>query len=731
MNTKRTILFILWSLFGTVVLSQNPTYQQKLFYSCKVWGFAKYYHSNVSIGLVNWDSVLVSSLPLIKYAATNDEFNDALAAMLATAGPMEIATTPSSDTLPPELKINLNFSWINDPVFRPDIKEILDTIKNNFRPHANYWVQKGVTIGYLWFPSDDPIIDSNAYINYPCEFTRLQILFSYWNIINYFNPYNYILDTPWDSTFYQNVLSIATASNYIDYYKSIKRISAYLDDAHVQGLTWSAVYSIFNSYCPKIILRYSQDKYIVVKSGYESLSKGDIIVSVDGKTPVEIEENLRSYISAGNPAVFRRYMCMYMLRGDSSSQANIEYRNSLNQIKVLTVERKYLYYDNWLYDYYPNDTLGNVKFKKWDCNIGYVNMGKLMPSDVDSMYYNLYQTSAIIFDIRNYPNGTALYIADWLYPVKMCFAKFTVPDILYPGTYYWPYGYAGYNGNPFSYAGKVIILCNQETQSQAEYTCMVLSAMPDAVVIGSQTAGADGNISKFNLSQEFQVGYTSLGVYYPNGDPTQRIGIVPDSVVYITPEGIRQGRDEVLEKALQVAGCLVPILSVNPSSQKVDAPAGIIGFTVTANTNWSAVSDADWCKLTYSGSGNGTIIAEYTDNVFSQSRIANLVVKVAGLPDQTVILEQNKSTIGIDECINGIIKIYPNPTTGILRIITPQDVPGLIEVNVLDSQGRSILNKQFKSGTDYELDLSFVPKGSYILIIKTGENSVVKKIIID
>ncbi len=77
----------------------------------------KYYHSRVSTGLVNWDSVLTVSLPAIKNAVTNDDFNDALASMLSAAGPMEIATTPSPDTLPPELKQNLNFGWINDQVF--------------------------------------------------------------------------------------------------------------------------------------------------------------------------------------------------------------------------------------------------------------------------------------------------------------------------------------------------------------------------------------------------------------------------------------------------------------------------------------------------------------------------------------------------------------------------------------------------------------------------------------
>jgi hypothetical protein len=79
--------------------------------------------------------------------------------------------------------------------------------------------------------------------------------------------------------------------------------------------------------------------------------------------------------------------------------------------------------------------------------------------------------------------------------------------------------------------------------------------------VGSQTAGADGDITGFNISSGFPTGFSSIGVYYPDGTPTQRIGIIPDSVVYQTPLGIRQGRDEVLEKALEIASGFVSVKS--------------------------------------------------------------------------------------------------------------------------------------------------------------------------
>ena len=85
------------------VICQNsfaqPTLQQKLYYTCKVWGFVKYYHSEVSICHVNWDSVLLHTLPLVRSASTSNEFNDALDTMLLAAGPMALSSTYFPDTL--------------------------------------------------------------------------------------------------------------------------------------------------------------------------------------------------------------------------------------------------------------------------------------------------------------------------------------------------------------------------------------------------------------------------------------------------------------------------------------------------------------------------------------------------------------------------------------------------------------------------------------------------------
>ena len=578
MKKLHVILFlILCSSMINMSEAQNPTYRQKLFYTCKVWGFVKYFHSNVSTCGVNWDSVLIHCLPLIKSAVTQNDFNNALDTLVDAAGPMAITHAPPCDTVPPELSRNLNFRWINNPMIRADVQTMLDTIKNNFRPHTECWVKINPNIadgGYLKFGSDSLILNINDYTNYPDESHRLLELFTHWNIINYFNPYNYIQNQPWDSTLYQNVLNIDSAANDVAFFTAFKKIASNMDDEHVQGFTFDNYsYSPLSGwYAPdNLALKYIPGKYVVVKSGVIGLTIGDEIISINGLTTSEWEDSLRPYFSTGDSASFHSYMETFMIDEAYGDPIAITYYDSLNNIQTISTVCESFFHN---INYYPNDTLANAQWRYWgNCNIGYVNAGKMQDagSDVSTMYSALQNTNAIIFDIRNYPASNAVFDLgnQYLYPLGAtpC-TKQMMPNVDYPGTYYWSYQYA-YPGNANPYTGKVIVLFNEQTESEAEFASMILGELPNSVKIGSQTDGTDGDITYYNLSQQMGTGFTSMGWFYPNGDSTERVGIIPDILIYPTQAGIRAGRDEVLEKALEVAGCPLSIPTINNSKPEV------------------------------------------------------------------------------------------------------------------------------------------------------------------
>jgi len=88
------------------------------------------------------------------------------------------------------------------------------------------------------------------------------------------------------------------------------------------------------------------------------------------------------------------------------------------------------------------------------------------------------------------------------------------------------------------------------------------------------------------------------------------------------------------------AAGITPTLSVTPPNRDVTAAAGVTTFTVTSNSSWTASSNASWCTVTPSGSGNGTINANFSENTTISVRIATITVMVSGLPNQTVTVTQ-------------------------------------------------------------------------------------------
>jgi C-terminal processing protease CtpA/Prc len=93
---------------------------------------------------------------------------------------------------------------------------------------------------------------------------------------------------------------------------------------------------------------------------------------------------------------------------------------------------------------------------------------------------------------------------------------------------------------------------NEETISRGESFVMALQTIEGAITVGRQTSGADGNVADFTFFDDKTTWITGLGVFYPDGRETQRIGIIPDIEVPVSIEDIRMGRDAILDKAIDV-----------------------------------------------------------------------------------------------------------------------------------------------------------------------------------
>ena len=178
-------------------------------------------------------------------------------------------------------------------------------------------------------------------------------------------------------------------------------------------------------------------------------------------------------------------------------------------------------------------------------------MGALKVKDVPNMTERLNLTKAIVFDMRNYPNETYEEISKFLNANKKNFAIYTKPDLTYPGRFKWSEPHPTGSENKDNYKGKVIILLNEQSISQSEWTAMCFQTAGNTTIIGSQTAGEDGNVTNIDYMKAFHSQFSGIGVYYPDKRETQRIGIIPDIEIKPTILGIQQGKDEVLDRAIK------------------------------------------------------------------------------------------------------------------------------------------------------------------------------------
>ena len=565
---KKTIYCLIFVLINTTfIFSQtvtNSNYHNNLYYLCKAWGYTKYFHSKIARDGGNWDSKLIHAIYLLKKTdGSNQQFNDILKDLFNQAGVMTQGTEslPQKDS---ELTFNLDTKWFDDSEISRENRNFLYDIKAKFRPTSNYYVLEGNSPNFRK--------DIAYYHDYrkslPGEPIRLLTLFRYWNIINYYFPYKNIMDENWDSVLKEFIPLFVNADNWNKHFLNLRKLVSKIDDSH--GTVWSMDY---NPKASQVLLpitvAYIQNEFVVtgVLENNSVLQPGDIILEINGKNVKELCNKFSSEIAASNDGIVKAKFAYHMLWGTKGT-VSIKIKN-VTGTHIKTVNR------NIVYEEYRNKVRFNVAgypnrpaWKKINNNsqtYGYIDLGILEKTQIDQMFNDVWKTDGLIIDVRNYPKGTMWNMINWLFDSQVTNASVQRFDHTYPGTYNWFNNTIGSGDFSKTWDKPIAILFNEQTQSQAEFSVMAFELHPKAVKIGSQTSGADGNICVAYLPGGFKTILTGMGVFYPDRKtPTQRVGITPDFEVKPTIEGIRKGKDEVLEYAINFLN--KEITSVEPEN---------------------------------------------------------------------------------------------------------------------------------------------------------------------
>ena len=512
----------------------------------KVWGFLKYNHPIIAEGKYNMDFELFRFLPKFlaaKDLATREGLMLVWINSFGDISQYKRAKTKSKNTF-----IKQNLDWISTVIKDISLKEKLYQVHERRNQGEHFYVGSD--------PETPTFLNEEPYANLglPDDAFRLLSLYKYWNIIHYYFPNKHLTDKNWDSVLIEYIPYFLNAKSRMEYELTVLKIIGEIHDSH--AAIWDGAYKIETSKgqnYPPFHVRFVENKLIVDdyfnadKASLTGIKIGDVITHINGKSVEKVVDSLMVYYPGSNLPARLREISVNILRSPNN-EVSIQYISS-GVAKTTNVS---LYKVREL-DWYSWFKLKNQKgYKLLKNDILYLNLAFLNGNDTPEIEELLKKVKSVIVDVRNYPDITAMYsLVPYFQTTKKPFAVFTHRNINNPGEFYWTQNVRMYGiKKPFS--GKLIVLQNEITQSLGEYTVMAFKATGNATVIGSQTAGADGRTAEIFLPGGLKTSISGRGVYYPDKRETQRIGIVPDIEVKPTIKGIQEGRDELIEKAIEM-----------------------------------------------------------------------------------------------------------------------------------------------------------------------------------
>jgi C-terminal processing protease CtpA/Prc len=522
---------------------QNLTEIEKLSATAKIWGFLKYYHPAVANGSLDWDEQLLHRLEEVEKSESKKELSKFFLKWIEELGEVPKVENKTEEMGQNFFTKNFDLSWIENGIFSQELKMKLRFIEQNRYEGEQFYVSAAEQVGSAVF------INEKKYDTFTWEERNLRLLalFRYWNQVEYFFPYKYQMDKDWDRVLKDMLPLFLHPATEIEYHLTMLELVAHLDDSHAYLIT-PQLNKRLGFYWAPVKLQIINGKPVVIEFFDSSFAEkddwklGDILLKVNDVSISNILDKEKKYLTGSNLVSKYRDIHIPLLNGSTDS------------VKV-EILRDGSRYQKTVKRYYRREFKKNKTAEKWKLindNIGYVDLGLLEREEVDSMFEAFKDTQGIILDLRNYPRGTWYGIATHLHKNDFEISKSLIPVLNYPGKFQFTESLKIPHQNPSPYGRRVAILVDEYTQSQGEYTVMALQSAPQVVVIGRPTSGANGNVSDISFVGGYTTYMSGLGVFYPDGRGTQRVGISPDIEVEPSIEDIRMGKDVILTKALEI-----------------------------------------------------------------------------------------------------------------------------------------------------------------------------------
>lgn len=508
----------------------------------RIWGFAKYHHPAFASRSINADAEYFCLLNDILQVPDSMR-NDICSKWISRLGPFTIRDKKGDENL----ETFNDFNWISDSLaLGKTLSESLMKLKDADPKRNRYVKQTPVNVSYIETQYSDIPQDDVAY--------RLLGVAKFWNAVDSYSPNRNLTDRPWDNVLAEYIALAFDRS--VSFEELYSRMVSELCDTHVNS--WYV--PIFGGRFVPLMCQFAEDRLFVTDTCSlvsNDLVIGDEIILIDSLRPIDRLNELTPYMPHSNRSSLLRDGS-YATLLTAKNEVCIEY---MREGKIYTTTISSVDGSKFVNRRFSSqNTSTKPEFKEVADGIGYINISNLTCKDEQDLENFLASCDKLIIDLRSYPAEYEVLhklLPTFFFSQAREAAEALLPQAHLPGGFIRTTVSTRKTSEPDKlYKGKVVLLVNAHSQSMSEYFTMFLQTIPGSVTVGSQTAGADGDVTRIQLPYaSFNI--TGAGICYPDGTNAQRNGVKIDMVVEPSVKGMMCGEDEQLRAAidyLQVVG---------------------------------------------------------------------------------------------------------------------------------------------------------------------------------
>lgn len=373
-------------------------------------------------------------------------------------------------------------------------------------------------------------------------YMRLGNIINAHSVFEEFYPYHKEINIDWNG-----ILTASLKRSYEDvdletHIVTLQKMTAHLKDGHISVSGSKQAVSV-----PAIKWEWLNDQLLVsyVSDSTLALKVGDEITQIDGQSSESYFKEVYSRISAGTDGWLHYRADLISLMGPEDKPLVVQVNN-----QSITIPRTISPFD-W---YSLNDH--SVKSKKLEEGLYYLNLDLISMKEINGLMDELEDAAGIICDLRGYPNGNDGLIRHLMKEKEsvkwMSVANTDGPRSEFPAPSRQSFGWKVRPKKPYLGDKKILFITDGSAISYAESYMGYIAGNKLATIIGQPTAGANGNVNSVNLVGNISIRWTGMHVVKHNGAQHHTIGILPDVYVQKTKQGIIDGKDEFLAKAIEL-----------------------------------------------------------------------------------------------------------------------------------------------------------------------------------